>query len=284
MPLALLLLLLVGGGTTGIVAEKSLPGDVLYPVKIHINENFESAVAFTAKSDAEVSVKHAAKRLAEAQKLKDKGELSSEQSIELANSFKNEVKIINENVEKVRSKGDSESADKIDSDFEKDVKEYSEIVGILGVDDEDEDKNEDKKVESKVKSTNTAVKKEEHNDDDDDHEEMGDDKKVVTPTKTTPKTVTPPKTTTPTAPTVPVSTVAKYTMEQVSKHNTPTDCWSVVNGGVYNFTDLISVHPGGPYPIVSACGIDGTSKFLNEHGGQEMPAQELAKLKIGELQ
>ena len=67
MPLALLLLLLVGGGTTGIVAEKSLPGDVLYPVKIHINENFESAVAFTAKSDAEVSVKHAAKRLAEAQ-------------------------------------------------------------------------------------------------------------------------------------------------------------------------------------------------------------------------
>jgi hypothetical protein len=63
MPLALLLLLLVGGGATGVVAEKSLPGDVLYPVKIHINENFESAIAFTAKSDAEVSVKQAARRL-----------------------------------------------------------------------------------------------------------------------------------------------------------------------------------------------------------------------------
>ena len=280
MPLALLLLLLVGGGTTGIVAEKSLPGDVLYPVKIHINENFESAVAFTAKSDAEVSVKHAAKRLAEAQKLKEKGELSSEQSIELANSFKNEVKIINENVEKVRSKGDSESADKIDSDFEKDIKEYSEIVGILGVDDEDEDKNEDKKVESKVKSTNTTVKKEEH-DDDDDHEEMGDDKKVVTPVKTTPKTVTPPKTT---APTVPVSTVAKYTLEQVATHNTPEDCWAAVNGGVYKLTAWIAEHPGGQYPIISMCGRDATGMFMNEHGGQANPAQELVKLKIGELQ
>lgn len=282
MPLALLLLLLVGGGTTGIVAEKSLPGDVLYPVKIHINENFESIVAFTAKSDAEVSVKHAAKRLAEAQKLKEKGELSTEQSIELANSFKNEVKNINENVEKVRSKGDSESADKIDSDFEKDVKEYSEIVGILGVDDE-EDKNEDKKVESKVKSTNTAVKKEEHNDDDD-HEEMGDNKKVVTPVKTTPKVVTPPKTSTPTPPATPVSTVKKYTMEQIATHNTPTDCWAAVNGGVYNLTEWIAEHPGGQYPIISMCGKDGTTMFLNAHGGQGDPAQELVKLKIGELQ
>lgn len=279
MPLALLLLLLVGGGTTGIVAEKSLPGDVLYPVKIHINENFESAVAFTAKSDAEVSVKHAAKRLAEAQKLKEKGKLSSEQSQELKDAFNAEFKLVKENVSKVRSKGDTKSADEIDSKFENNIKEHSEIAVELDVNYSDVSDEID--FWRYVTEKENSIRKEDDSDDQDGENEV---KKVVTPVKVTPKVVTPPKTTTPTAPTVPVSTVAKYTMEQVSKHNTPTDCWSVVNGGVYNFTDLISVHPGGPYPIVSACGIDGTSKFLNEHGGQEMPAQELAKLKIGELQ
>lgn len=279
MPLALLLLLLVGGGTTGIVAEKSLPGDVLYPVKININENFESAVAFTAKSDAEVSVKHAAKRLAEAQKLKEKGKLSSEQSQELKDAFNAEFKLVKENVSKVRSKGDTKSADEIDSKFENNIKEHSEIAVELDVNYSDVSDEID--FWRHVTEKENSIRKEDDSDDQDGENEV---KKVVTPVKVTPKVVTPLKTTTPTAPTVPVSTVAKYTMEQVSKHNTPTDCWSVVNGGVYNFTDLISVHPGGPYPIVSACGIDGTSKFLNEHGGQEMPAQELAKLKIGELQ
>ncbi len=279
MPLALLLLLLVGGGTTGIVAEKSLPGDVLYPVKIHINENFESAVAFTAKSDAEVSVKHAAKRLAEAQKLKEKGKLSSEQSQELKDAFNAEFKLVKENVSKVRSKGDTKSADEIYLKFENNIKEHSEIAVELDVNYSDVSDEID--FWRYVTEKENSIRKEDDSDDQDGENEV---KKVVTPVKVTPKVVTPPKTTTPTAPTVPVSTVAKYTLEQVATHNTPEDCWAAVNGGVYNLTAWIAEHPGGQYPIISMCGKDGTTMFLNAHGGQGDPAQELVKLKIGELQ
>jgi cytochrome b involved in lipid metabolism len=283
MPLALLLLLLVGGGATGVVAEKSLPGDVLYPVKIHINENFESAIALTAKSDAEVSVRQAARRLAEAEQLKEKGKLSSEQSQELKDAFNAEVKSIKDNVSKVRSNGDTKSADEIDSKFVKNIKDHSEIVVTLGVRNEDsDDRNDsDSKEESKIKAPENSIRKEDDGDDEDGDLE---EKKVVAPVKIAPKVVVPPKTTTPTAPKTPVSTVKKYTMEQVATHSTPTDCWSAVNGGVYNLTNWIAEHPGGQFPIISMCGKDGTTMFLNAHGGQGDPTRELATLKIGDLQ
>lgn len=280
MPLALLLLILVGGGATGVVAEKSLPGDVLYPVKIHINENLESAIALTAKSDAEVSVRQAARRLAEAEQLKEKGKLSSEQSIELKDAFNAEVKLVKENVAKVRSKGDSKSADEIDTKLEENIKEHSDITVVLGVRDDEVEENSVTKEESRVKSQENSIRND-ADDEGDDEEDEDDDKKVITPVRVTPKVVTPPKTTTPTTP---VSTVKKYTMEQVATHSTPTDCWSAVNGGVYNLTGWITEHPGGQFPIISMCGKDGTTMFLNAHGGQGDPARELATLKIGELQ
>jgi cytochrome b involved in lipid metabolism len=53
---------------------------------------------------------------------------------------------------------------------------------------------------------------------------------------------------------------------------------------VYNLTNWIAEHPGGQFPIISMCGKDGTTMFLNAHGGQGDPTRELATLKIGDLQ
>ena len=36
-----------------------------------------------------------------------------------------------------------------------------------------------------------------------------------------------------------------FTKAQVKRHNTPGNCWAIVNGSVYNFTAWISRHPGG---------------------------------------
>ncbi len=80
------------------------------------------------------------------------------------------------------------------------------------------------------------------------------------------------------------STLPKYTLAQVSTHNSASDCWSVVSGGVYNLTTWISQHPGGASAIIGLCGIDGTSGFMSQHGGQGNPAAELAAFKIGVLQ
>ena len=74
-----------------------------------------------------------------------------------------------------------------------------------------------------------------------------------------------------------------YTLADVAEHSTENDCWTTVNGGVYNLTSFVHSHPGGVARIIQICGIDGTSKFMNQHSGQSRPESELASLKIGTL-
>jgi cytochrome b involved in lipid metabolism len=54
-----------------------------------------------------------------------------------------------------------------------------------------------------------------------------------------------------------------YTMDEVAKHNTKTDCWIVVNGGVYDVTEFRDLHPGGGSMLDMVAGKDG-SDFFNE--------------------
>lgn len=76
---------------------------------------------------------------------------------------------------------------------------------------------------------------------------------------------------------------AEYSLDEVAKHNSREDCYTAVNGNVYNLTDAISKHPGGADAISKLCGIDGTQIFENQHGGQEKPEAGLAGLQIGVL-
>lgn len=75
----------------------------------------------------------------------------------------------------------------------------------------------------------------------------------------------------------------RYTRAQVRRHATPTDCWTIIGGSVYNLTGWISRHPGGSGPIISLCGRDGTAAFTAKHGGQGAPQAALAQFRIGRL-
>lgn len=87
-----------------------------------------------------------------------------------------------------------------------------------------------------------------------------------------------PLTTTPTSP-----AAAAYTLADVARHATATDCWAAVNGGVYDLTAWIAEHPGGREAIIGLCGKDGSAAFNRQHGGKQGPANELATFKIGTL-
>lgn len=74
-----------------------------------------------------------------------------------------------------------------------------------------------------------------------------------------------------------------YNSADLKKHNRPTDCWTTVNGSVYDLTKWIAQHPGGSSPIVSLCGRDGSAGFNGQHSGQSNPANQLARFKIGKF-
>lgn len=55
-----------------------------------------------------------------------------------------------------------------------------------------------------------------------------------------------------------------FTLEEVAKHNTEGDCWTVVNNKVYNITEYIPSHPAGK-SILQGCGQDATQLFTDKH-------------------
>ena len=73
------------------------------------------------------------------------------------------------------------------------------------------------------------------------------------------------------------------TMAEVAKHASGSDCWSAVNGTVYDLTQWINQHPGGPQVIEALCGKDGTAAFDGQHQGQGEPAAVLKDLAVGSL-
>ena len=100
----------------------------------------------------------------------------------------------------------------------------------------------------------------------------------------TPAAVAPAATPTPSpTPKAEVTTQAGYTMAKVKENNSSASCWSVINGNVYNLTQWINSHPGGPSVIRGLCGVDGTSSFNGKHRGQGNPTSTLASYLLGPL-
>merc|ERR1711957_885327 len=56
-----------------------------------------------------------------------------------------------------------------------------------------------------------------------------------------------------------------YSMDEVAKHTTKSDCWVVVNNEVLNVTSFLSEHPGGELAILTFAGKDATEEFNMIH-------------------
>merc|ERR1719428_89849 len=62
-----------------------------------------------------------------------------------------------------------------------------------------------------------------------------------------------------------------YTMEEVAKHTSKTDCWVVVSGQVLDVTKFLSEHPGGELAILTFGGKDATEEFNMIHPPDVIP-------------
>ncbi len=67
--------------------------------------------------------------------------------------------------------------------------------------------------------------------------------------------------------------VKTYSLSEIALHKTENDCWTSINGKVYNITELIPNHPAGKEKIMKGCGIDATTIF------SRVPKHDLDLLK-----
>lgn len=63
----------------------------------------------------------------------------------------------------------------------------------------------------------------------------------------------------------PPPTYVRVTREQLKVHKLPHDCWTSINGKVFNITPYLDFHPGGVDEIMKCAGKDGTSLFNKYH-------------------
>ena len=113
-------------------------------------------------------------------------------------------------------------------------------------------------------------------------EEPGEVLRGAKPTPT--PTVAAAPTASPTPSATPSVTKVGYTMAQVRANNSASKCWSVIDGNVYDLTNWIGSHPGGPSYIQGLCGKDGSSAFSSKHGNQSGPAGQLNRYQLGPLE
>ncbi|MFA5831656.1 MAG: DUF5667 domain-containing protein [Candidatus Paceibacterota bacterium] len=127
MTIAIIIALLLGGGTS-FAAENSLPGDILYPVKVHVNENVQEVIAVSNEAEAKLQAKLAVRRLDEAEKLAMEGKLSAETSADLKTRFEEHSESSKEHRIKTEESGKTDAAASISSDTEVSLEMHKKLL------------------------------------------------------------------------------------------------------------------------------------------------------------
>ncbi|MDD5110892.1 MAG: DUF5667 domain-containing protein [Patescibacteria group bacterium] len=126
---AVIALLLIGG--TSWAAETALPGDLLYPVKIAVNENVRTALTLTPEAKAEWSSQQALRRLREAEQLAIQGRLNQQVQTELAQRFTASVQSANQKAAQLAANGQTQTAAEVNSHFEATLRAHRTILNDL---------------------------------------------------------------------------------------------------------------------------------------------------------
>ncbi|CAE7284014.1 CYB2, partial [Symbiodinium microadriaticum] len=72
-------------------------------------------------------------------------------------------------------------------------------------------------------------------------------------------------------------------LSEVNRHCTPENCWVALNGKVYDLSEFMDRHPGGPTTILAWAGKDA-SKFFNDiHKGVKIDAYLRPEAFLGDL-
>lgn len=92
------------------VAERSLPGDVLYPVKVQFNEEVRSSLSFSSYAKVEWETERLERRIAEARLLASEGKLTDEMEAEMSQAVKEHSDKAQQEIASLREADQDEAA------------------------------------------------------------------------------------------------------------------------------------------------------------------------------
>lgn len=129
---AVVVVLAMSGAGISLAAEKSRPGDTLYPVKVGVTENLRTAFAFSTESKAQVAVALAERRLEEASSLSAEGRLDAETEAELEEDFEEQADRAEEHIQTLSGEGKVQGAAGVAVRFEGVLRAQEAVLATLG--------------------------------------------------------------------------------------------------------------------------------------------------------
>jgi len=112
-------------------AEGALPGDVLYPVKVSVNEEVRSAFTVDAEAQARWETERAARRLVEAEVLASKGELSEERQRKIETRVKAHVNRVKETARELRNAESPDVAAAAVANLEGTLRAHGRVIAAI---------------------------------------------------------------------------------------------------------------------------------------------------------
>ena len=149
---AFALVIFFAGGGVMLAANSALPGDLLYPVKIHVNEKVESATAIGQKKKAEVIVKQAITRLDEAEKLSSEHRLTEDSKKTINAVFSTQLEEGSKNIDELKKTGKEREATEIDLALKEALSKHHLILSELLEDDREDREEKTKQREENAKT------------------------------------------------------------------------------------------------------------------------------------
>lgn len=128
--LAALVLVVATGTQATLASEKTIPGDILYSVKVSVAEPVALALTAPGEEKAELATKFASRRVNEASTLSAQGKLDEKTAIKLAASFDTHVDVISKEAATLEANGDVAEALEVRTDIEKDLSESAAAFTI----------------------------------------------------------------------------------------------------------------------------------------------------------
>jgi hypothetical protein len=133
--LALVAICAILGSSAGVsyAAESALPGDVLYPIKVAVNEPVRGALATTAKAKADWAIQVTGERAKEAATLAAEHRLDEQTQVALEHNLTEHVQIATDSIAQ-QSATDPTQGAALASRFEARLSEYERVIRAIDSD------------------------------------------------------------------------------------------------------------------------------------------------------
>lgn len=149
-------IILLGTGGASLAAEQALPGDLLYPVKININEQVRGFTAVTPEAKAKFALEITDRRLKEVAILSSQGRLNAETGAIIQGELLKQAGQIKNQVASLVSTNDIRAAQEISLNFESSLRAHELILEKISSDQADKENAQNSTLASDTASSTTA--------------------------------------------------------------------------------------------------------------------------------